>query len=252
VGIGDDLVWLGDAYNLHTATQQQIKPTRRRRPLQIKPLWNNEPYISTQGTVELDELVPHKSDWLRPYAVNNPDYMPTAIPVTLTPEELELTYKLREQEPYCILCVDTKETTHSTNKSWPKEYYEGLAELLPLKCIRLQHNSDDTQYKNIENVVVKSERESYCYVRSAALVITTDGFLHHASASANTKCAVIWTVTSFAQLGYRGQLNIYDKSHLGCYTYREQCAKCSEILRKITPETVVEQLKRVGWIIEER
>ena len=248
MGIGDDLIWLGDAYNLHTATQQQIKPTRRRKPLHIKPLWSNEPYISTQGTVELDELIPHKSDWLRPYAVGNPDYKPTAQPITLTPEELQLTYTLREQAPYCILCVDTKETTHSTNKTWPKEYYEDLAQLLPLKCIRLQHNNDNTQYKNIHNVKVNSERESYCYVRSATLVITTDGFLHHASASANTRCAVIWTVTSFAQLGYKGQLNIYDPAHLGCYTYREQCAKCSETLRKITPETVIEQLKRVGWI----
>ena len=248
MGIGDDLIWLGDAYNLHNSTQQQIRPTRRRRPLKIKPLWSNEPYISKTGTVELDELVPHKNDWLRPYAVGNPDYKPTAIPVTLTPEELELTYTLKEQAPYCILCVDTKETTHSTNKSWPKEYYEGLAELLPLKCIRLQHNSDDTQYKNIHNVKVNSERESYCYVRSAALVVTTDGFLHHASASTNTKCAVIWSVTSFAQLGYRGQLNIYDPAHLGCYTYRKPCEDCARTLKAITPDKVYGKIVEAGWL----
>ena len=248
MGIGDDLVWLGDAYNLHCATQQQIKPTRRRKPLPIKPLWRNEPFVSKSGTVELDELIPHKDDWLRPYAVNDPDYKPTAQPVTLTPEEHALTQQLEQQAPYCILCVDTKETTHATNKTWPKDYYEGLAELLPLKCIRLQHNTDNTKYKHIDNVKVKSERESYCYVKSATLVVTTDGFLHHASASARTRCAVIWTVTSFKQLGYRGQLNIYDKTHLGCYTYRRECAKCSETLRKITPETVQKQLKSVGWI----
>ena len=168
---------------------------------------------------------------------------------TLTTQELELTYKLREQPPYVVLGVDSKETTHSVNKTWPKEYWDGLAELIDMKCIRLHNpHSNDYKYKHISNVYVNNARESYCYIRSASLVITTDGFLHHASASTNTKCAVIWTVTHPTQLGYPGQLNILDTQHSGCYTYRQQCNECVEANKRITPTKVYNELLKHKWL----
>ena len=84
MGIGDDLIWLGDAYNRYTSTGRAVKPTRRRRPLEIKPLWQQEAYVSKQGTETLDELIPYNNDWRRPYAVNDPDYMPSNTPYTNT------------------------------------------------------------------------------------------------------------------------------------------------------------------------
>ena len=251
MGLGDDMMYLADAHQIHSETGKTIRPTRRNKPVNLskKELWSQETFIKSNGEYDFDELIPHKNDWLRPYAVGNRDYKPHAIPITLTPEELQLTYKLREQAPYVVLSVDSKETTHAVNKTWPKEYWDSLAELLPLKCIRLHNpHSTDYNYKHISSVKVNSARESYCYIRSAALVITTDGFAHHASASANTKCCVIWTVTHQKQLGYPGQLNILDAQHSGCYTYRQQCDECVEANKRITPAKVYNELQKHGWL----
>ena len=74
MGLGDDMMYLADAHQIHTETGKSVRPIRRGKPVNIskKELWQQETFIKRDGEYNFDELVPdHDGDWKRPYAVGN-------------------------------------------------------------------------------------------------------------------------------------------------------------------------------------
>ena len=244
MGWGDDLMYLGQVQAQNTP----VRPTRKTRPRTISPLWHGEQLISTQHAQQLDEMqLNTDGKWKRPYHHSFGDYKPHAGRVHLTEQEQALA---EEYKDFILLCPDAKTNAHhATNKHWP--HWQALATQLNTKhpdipLLRLKHNEELKDLVNVTNVMTHTIRHSYAIVKNARCVITTDGFYHHASASHNAKCIVIYgSCTSPRHLGYPGQLNIVvNDAHSPCYTIHENCEQCKHNMNSIRAEHIVKHLEQ--------
>jgi len=244
MGWGDDLMYLGQVQ----AENTPVRPTRKGRSIAISPLWQHEPLISKQHAQARDELQQRKDGkWKRPYHHTFGEHSPQSGVVKLTAQERAWADDYKD---FILLCPDAKTNAHhANNKHWP--HWQDLATQLSIQypsipLLRLKHDVELKDLEDVYNVTTPSIRHSYAIVKNARCVITTDGFYHHASASHNTKCIVIYgSCTSPKHLGYPGQLNIVSTDeHSPCYTIHRDCEQCKHNMNSIRAEHIVEHLEQ--------
>jgi ADP-heptose:LPS heptosyltransferase len=255
MGIGDDLMWLGDALQYHTRTGRPVRPTHKGGTIaQGKRLWlreayQNVPYIDPNLGDNLEE----KPNGKRPYQYD-PTYRPRPAQIHLTPQEIDWARDHMPQTPYVIINPDAKlGGIHHNNKLWHTPYWQQLAlqlAQLGIITVRLKPATRMDTYYPACNIETDSIRKVMACIRTAAWVITTDGAAHHIAAAWGTPCTVIWgTCTSpyatptRGALGYVGQKNlIAAHAQTPCYTEHRECAHCVELKQAITPQCVIETL----------
>jgi ADP-heptose:LPS heptosyltransferase len=255
MGIGDDLMWLGDAWVHHTRTGRLVRPTQRGgtiaggRRLWLREAYQNVPYIDPNLGDNLEE----KPNGKRPYQYD-PTYRPTPAQIHLTTAEIQWARDHMPTGPYVIINPDAKlGGIHHNNKHWHHPHWQELALQLAQRgivTVRLQPVTRMDTYYPAVNIVTDSIRKVMACIRTAAWVITTDGAQHHISAAWATPCTVIWgTCTSphatetRGALGYEGQKNlIADHPLTPCYTQHQECAHCTQLKAHITPQQVIETL----------
>lgn len=243
MGWGDDLMYLGQVQ----ANNEPVRPTRKGRPRTISPLWHGEQLISKQHEQAHDELqLNTDGKWKRPYHHGFGEHTAQPGKVKLTTQEQSWA---NDYKDFILLCPDAKtDAHHANNKHWP--HWQDLATQLSTRyphipLLRLKHDEELKDLKDVYNVITPSIRHSYAVVANAICTITTDGFWHHASASHNKKCIVIYgSCTSPKHLGYPGQLNIVvDDAHSPCYSLKD-CEQCLHNMNSIRAEHIVEHLEQ--------
>ena len=248
MGWGDDLLYI------HKCEQQRkgktVRPTRKTRPRPLSQLWKNVPWISTHGELDIDELEHTNNKWARAYHQDN--YTPTP-PETqiLEPSDYNLAqHILCKHKEYTLICPDVKETHHDVNKTW--YHWQELTNTLNdlgHNVVRLKHIAEAKRYKNATDYTTANIRQSLAVVDRADLVITTDGFWHHASAYTKTPCVTIYgSCTSDRDLGYSEQANIVTRDeHSPCYTIHKKCNKCVTNMWNISAKDVIDEIVNRGW-----
>ena len=249
MGWGDDLLYI------HKCEQQRqgktVRPTRNRRPRPISQLWRNIEWIDTQGELDIEELE-WQGRWGRAYQFPELNYTPTP-PKTqiLTESDYNLAQHIQSKhKEYTLICPDVKETHHDVNKTW--YHWQDLCNILSQRghnIVRLTHREHSKRYKNATDYVTANIRQSLAVVDRANLVITTDGFWHHASAYTKTNCVAIYgSCTSDRDLGYSEQANITTlDEHSPCYTIHKKCNKCVENMWNIRAKQVIDAIVNRGW-----
>ena len=113
MGIGDDVIWLGEAWHRYSTTGQKSRPTRDGRPHTFKLAWANCEYVDMHEGVPLEE----RTTGLRPYAVST-NYVCRPARFVLSAEEQLQAQRFYNNEPYWLICPDVKQRLHYKNKDW--------------------------------------------------------------------------------------------------------------------------------------
>ena len=255
MGIGDDLMWLGDAKQHHTRTGRKVRPTQRGGTiakglrLWLREVYQNVPYIDP----DLGDNLEEKPQGKRPYQYD-PTYQPTPAEIILSDTEIQWVRDNMPRGPWVIINPDAKlGGIHHVNKHWHTPYWQELALLLSqlgIVTVRLQPKERQDTFYPAVNIVTDSIRKVMAVIKHAAWVITTDGAQHHISAAWATPCTVIWgTCTSpyatatRGALGYKGQKNlIVAHPQTPCYTEKRECDHCTQLKQQITPQCVIDTL----------
>jgi ADP-heptose:LPS heptosyltransferase len=255
MGIGDDVMWLADAYQRHLNTgakqrpTQNGSPTHKGRRLWLREAYQNVPWICKTTGDDLEE----RPNGKRPYQ-QHPDYRPQPAPIALTEAEREWAQLNMPKTPYVVINPDAKLLAHyHNNKHWHDPHWQELAlqlSILGVVTVRLTPQGKQNTYYPAVNILTDTPRRMMAAIERAAWVITTDGAPHHVAAAFGRPCTVIWgTCTSphphgnMAGLSYPGQQNlIAEDPETPCYTTKTECAHCVRLRDSITPQQVIATL----------
>lgn len=250
MGIGDDIIWLGEAWHRYQTTGLRSRPTRDGRPHRRKEAWANCDYVDLQNGVPLEE----RTGGVRPYAAGT-DYVCRPAKFVLSTEEQRAARELHDGRDYWLICPDVKQPTHYKNKDWGWSNWVRLVGLIkqhrPLqRLVRLEPPTSVIQIAYVENITSRSVRDMIALSSLASLIITTEGAWHHIAAAHHIPAVVLYGhATSphpsprhnHSGTGYPGHVNIVDDSG-PCYDTEGTCTECTEAWQRITPELVYERI----------
>lgn len=246
MGMGDDMMYLGEAYRIHQATGKKIAPQKDGKIRAInyikQPSFKNIDWLDINGHPV--EQRPNGKRWYHDVE----SYKPIPAPIKLTEQELAWGESIKQQYgDYIVVNPDAKSNAHhANNKHWPWKHWQRLVEGILDKdyvVLRAKPPGHHDLYGAVN--IATDVRQMFVLIKNAHWVITTDGLAHHTAAAFNTPCTVIWGhCTSPKHLGYEYQKNILsDLEDAPCYTIHEDCEKCKETMENITPKQVLETIK---------
>ena len=251
MGIGDDVIWLGEAWHRYQTTGLKSRPTRDGRPHTFKLAWANCDYVDMHEGVPLEE----RTNGVRPYAASI-DYVCRPARFVLSEEEQRQADLFHNNEPYWLICPDVKQRLHYKNKDWGWRNWVDLVGIIRQhrprqRLVRLHSPTSVIQIAYVENIPCESVRDMISLSRQASLIITTEGAWHHIAAAHRIPAVVLYGhCTSpypsekhqHSGTGYPGQCNI--TSDTGpCYDTKGTCTICPEVWRQMKPKLVYERIE---------
>lgn len=268
MGIGDQVMAAGRAKLLHKATGKRIcigkyptilwSPLYNQNPYLVSPSegdsgackWledspGSRPYIDYQGTrLHSDNRRMVGKKFRRWVFMKN--HSPEPMEIFFTHQEEWERDQLRKR-PYILLSPHIKSKA-PPNKKWPFEYYQQLVDNLKndLHIIQSKKDHSEEELMGVDGRQL-NVRELAVYISTAALVICSEGLLHHLAAAFNTPAIVFFGgFISPNVTGYDYQQSIYvqDKDVLGV---REETVAGQEIMRSISPEHVEALAREILW-----
>lgn len=159
------------------------------------------------------------------------------------PGELFLTAEEKAKcIPGCVIVEPhTKDKEFSRNKAWPWERWQELVKSLDLPWVQLGPQEAKT-LEGVQRVVTQTFRDSLGYLNSCALLVTTDGALHHAAAALGKPAVVLWGgLAPWTVLGYDSHTNICKTDRVCGSIY--SCPHCAAAMDAITVEEVKEAIE---------
>jgi len=268
MGVGDQVMAAGRAKLLHRETGKRV--CIGKRPVLIwSPLYCNIPYIVNPGEPSSDDQI-----WLddcpgsRPYIdyqgtrlhtdnrrmvgkkfrrwVYNDKHTPEPMEVVFTQEE-EWEREVLAKRRFIIINPHIKGKAPES-KRWPFEYYQEVVNSMKEGFEIIQPKQDPSEPTLVgAQPMVLDLRQLAVYLSTAALVICSEGLLHHLAAAFKTRAVVLFGgFISPHVTGYRFQHSIYvkDKDVLGV---RERTEAGEKIMRAITPQHVMNLAEEALW-----
>jgi ADP-heptose:LPS heptosyltransferase len=251
MGIGDDVIWLGEAWHRYQTTGQKSRPTRDGVAHTFKEAWANCDYVDMHEGVPLEE----RTNGVRPYAASI-DYVCKPARFVLSEEEQRQADLFHRNEDYWLICPDVKQRLHYKNKDWGWRNWVDLVGLIgqdrpQQRLVRLHPPTSVIQIAYVENITTRSVRDMITLSSRASLIITTEGAWHHIAAAHGIPAVVLYghctsphpsPKHTHSGTGYLGQCNIVDATG-PCYDTKGTCTICPEVWRQIKPKLVYERIK---------
>lgn len=145
---------------------------------------------------------------------------------------------------YILIEPHTK-GTFGGNKSWHWDGWVAVAEELSASFDLLQNGVPKKSLPFGRHITASGPRRALQAVANASLVITTDGFLHHAAAALGVPAVVLWGARMNPRiLGYESHENLYTGDGSSCGAL-SPCGHCREGMKRITPDMVIEAARKV-------
>ena len=251
MGLGDDMMWRGEAYQIHKRTGESVRPYRKggvtpRKESRV--IWQDAEWIQDDGVVACET---HPNQGKRWYSRRTP-YRPKTSPYDFDAQEQRWWERnLKPKQPYIIInATQKKRTKYRDNKHWP--YFYQLMEQLP------RANYVDLTYAGqsmcvlpqTHHVYAPSPRLLLIAVKYAHVVITTEGGVHHAAGNFQIPTVVIrGSCIGSKTTGYANQINIERASpcnkdaKIGCHTM-SRCVHCEKTMQAIDVQTVVKAYEK--------
>ncbi len=161
-----------------------------------------------------------------------------------TPGELPSVPR-REPGNYVVLEPHVK-TNASPNKDWGWDRWQALL------CRRrdldwVQLGAGGTRIVDGARYVATTDFRAACAVLAGArAAVLPEGGLHHAAAALGVPAVVIFGgMTSPANTGYPGHVNLFEPAGASPCGQRVACDHCGRAMAAIAPESVVEHLERI-------
>ena len=254
MGLGDDLMWRGEAYALHKQTGKRIRPHRENPKFGVprkesRVAWQDADWIHNDGEVPLET---HPNAGKRWYQGGTP-YRPRISPITFSEHTMRwFDQVMRPKLPYVIINPYVKDKTRTKlNKYWP-HFKELMLQMPKMTYVQLTYggNNEEVTLAQTHTVLVPWATLLMKAVSHAHAIITTEGGMHHIAGNFQIPTVVI-RGSAFGSrcTGYANQINIERKAPcntdatIGCQTTR-RCTSCEDTMQKITPQTVVKAFEK--------
>jgi ADP-heptose:LPS heptosyltransferase len=252
MGIGDNLLALGEARKLHKKTGKKvIIVARDGRPVKSE-VFDHVPFLAQRiEGVASDYVRLLNAPGMRPYiASKTPQqwtwwaYAPHPATVVLTPEEMEFA------EPYrgmVMLEPNVKAIGHR-NKDWGAIPWSQLDSAIHLDRVAevVQCGPPGTRWLNhARRVETPTFRHAMAVLSVCRAFVGAEGGLHHAAAAVGTSAVVIFGgFISPEVTGYKAHRNLFTGTGLGC-GMRVDCDHCRAAMGEITAARVLAELKEI-------
>jgi len=267
MGLGDDMMWLGEAEKVHKQNKDAVIHDGR----EYSPMWKGHDWVVAPDYDGPKKriLVPRKPggnrwyiDGWGPGKIIYKNYVPTPAPYRISTDEINKAVKIlkdngiKPTDQFVIVNPDTKNTTLSSNKDWGFHRWQSLTDKLNghVKVVRVKPSgpvkdiSGLVQYgqKTLDNAINISEddvRVSFAIMSFSKLIITSEGGVHHFAAAINKPALVLYGGAIHPdQTGYvdRNQTYyVYNDPKTPCGS-QIPCKHCKEAMAAIDPQVVFE------------
>lgn len=246
MGLGDELLVTG-----HCRLLQQSDP-RKVRLDYGKKLWSqvfdHNPRIARERDRDVQIYEP-RPNGLRPYCIAKTaerwtwkEYTPPLGELYFQPDELAMAAK---HNPEVVIEPNIKGNA-SPNKQWGLQNWQRLIVMLNRDGIQpTQLGPPGTHALPGARLIETSNFRRACAVLARAkAAVVHEGGMHHGAAVVGTRAVVIFGgFISPMQTGYDLHTNLFTGGE-PC-GMRIPCRHCQEAMRKITPEQVFEELKKL-------
>lgn len=265
MGLGDDMMWLGEAAEVHKQNPDAVIHDGREH----SPMWKGHDWVVAPdyNGPKKKIKVPRKPGGNRwyiegwgPGKIIYKDYQPKPAPYIVSKEELERADDILKQhgvnKQFAIVNPDTKNTTLSTNKDWGFNRWQELTNLLSdhIQVVRVKPGksvndvSGHVEYgqkmlDNAINIVEDDVRIAFAIMSLSSAIVTSEGGVHHFAAAVQVPAFVIYGgVIHPDQTGYTGRDQTYyfvgDKP---CGS-QVQCNHCKDAMAAIKPQMIYEDV----------
>jgi len=257
MGIGDDLMFLGEAERIHQKTGKTIKPMYHSG---WSPFFEGLDWLSTEGKITINARdTDKKTDVHVNYYERGREqtifgqrllfrnYKPKPYKIPFNYEEVDWahnTLKDNDVNPKFILInPDYKNTFYSDNKNWGFKKYQKLTNLLKehYQVVRLMPGGiyKEPELENAINIKTNDVRKGLALVSFATFGVAYDGLINHALAGFQIPGVIICGgLADESIIGYKTSTYIkYNHPRTPCgSTY--SCPHCYEANKSITVEEV--------------
>jgi len=231
-----------------------VKDPRKVRIEYGKPLWSevfdNNPRIARpEERGDFQVYRPRGRNGLRPYIASKSaqrwtwqDHEPPVGELYFTDAELEFARKIG---PVDVVLEPGIKAKASPNKQWGEKRWAALVALLRSSGIELvQFGRTQFAMPRVRPIFTETFRMAAAVLRNARGAVLHEGGLHHAAAAVGTRAVVLYGgYISPRQTGYNLHTNLFTGGE-PCGR-RFPCAHCAQAMAKITPEMVLEEIKRI-------
>lgn len=265
MGLGDDLIFLGKAEEIHKKTGKKIVPVYGSG---WSPMFDNVEFITREKTVDSIYVNARDTEQVSDVHVDYYEkgrektilgerlifrnFTPTPFKLRLTQKEENKADKIIDNyklDRFCIINPDYKSTFYSHNKNWGFKKYQELADRLSdhITCVRIKPKDKkyrEPKLRNAINIEIENVRDAAAIMRKAQFGMTYDGLIHHILAGFKIPAVIIHGgLVSKKVLGYDGNIYYeYDHPLTPCgRTY--DCDHCSDANRSITVDMIYESCK---------
>ena len=270
MGLGDDLMWLGEAAEVHKAHPDVVIHDGR----EYSVMWHGHDWVVApdySGPKKKME-VPRKPGGNRWYIqgwghgkIIYKNYSPKPAPYIISEDELKAAKLILEHngvtEDFVIVNPDTKNTTLSTNKDWGFKRWQQLTNLLSreVKVVRIKPGravddvSGHVEYNqklldNATNILEDNVRVAFAIMSLSKVIITSEGGVHHFAAAIKKPAYVIYGgVIHPDQTGYTGCDQMYYFVGDKPCGRQVQCDHCKKAMAAITPQMIYEDVLEELW-----
>lgn len=247
MGIGDELMAAGRAHKISKANGgSKVRITDPAGNIRWVDIWERTPWVAKSNAQA--SLAITDAGGARPYIASKTPkrwiwqpYSPSPAPFILSDDELNWA---RQFSGRIVLSPHIKPKA-SPNKQWPWANWQKLARRLnenKLRAIQIRESDKYPLLDNADSVTPPTFWHAATLLKVAGSAILHEGGLHHASAGVNGKAIVIaGGYIGRAQTGYCDAQHIWlGTENAGC-GLRVYCQHCSDEMKKITPDIVLEQ-----------
>jgi ADP-heptose:LPS heptosyltransferase len=250
MGMGDELMALGMAKELHKTTGKKVCIVDAAGRPRKHELFENIPFVHQGITPQVSILKAHSGSGRPYFSELGPDgfkfkqFKPTPGVFAFSPNDIAFAEKL--PRPTVILEPNIKNAISVDNKDWGFERWEELAAMCKNAGIPVHQIGQNphparmlTHATYLHTPTFKIAAAVLARTKAAVL---PEGGLHHAAAALGIRAVVIYGgFISPAQTGYDLHINLFTGGE-PCGS-RKSCQHCRDSMAKITPAEVFEHLK---------
>lgn len=260
MGLGDDMMFLGEAERIHKETGKMITPVYGTG---FNSLYDNVEFITKSGgltvnardtnkksDVHVDYYEDRKEQTILGTRVVLRPYTPKPFRVRLHQSEIEAAEAILHNhgiKDFIVVNPDYKSSFYSENKRWGFKKWQELTDRLSEHKQVVRLRPQDSHYKepilkNAININTSQIRSVAALVSKASMGVTYDGLLHHMFAGFGVPGVIIHGgLVSPEILSYDGMLYItYEHPETPCGS-TFYCPHCVDANKKITVDMVYEK-----------
>lgn len=262
MGWGDDLIFLGEAQNLHEKTGKKIYPMYDSG---YSVLYQGAEFLSSKLGGDTVSLNARDTDQYSDYHVDyyvkkkiqtskgvrliwNDEYKPKPYKLPFSEKEEEKIKNLGLGEEILIVNPDAKTSFFSKNKAWDFDNWQELTTKLSkhIQVVRVMPGGDykEPELKDAINIKIEDIRLNLCLASKAKLGVTFNGLLEHLWAGYGVPCVSIrGDLLSSNLLMYPTVTPLaLDENPCGA-TY--ECDHCKKANKRITVDMVYKECLKI-------